>query len=161
MKIIQDSSAHRLGGWQGQYYRMMRWKMRFDELEKSNEYLTNPELYFDTLFTCIQNIFYMKDWLKNDAKIENKKLNDWINKNEEIGICRDICNGTKHFEITQPSVDAEFEFFKKKVHFSRVWNLPPSKIIIIAGSKKYDPIRLLSKCIELVNKLISSELHME
>ena len=96
MKILQEISSHRQGGWEGQYNRIIRWIYRFQKIERSE--LFNEEKsqdYFDTLYACFQNIFFLKDWLKNNTTLTSIKLNEFINTNKEIGLCRDICNSTK------------------------------------------------------------------
>ncbi len=158
MKSLQKHSAHRHKGWKGQYDRMIRWSQRFQRAVSKDFGHRSVEIdsheYFDTLFSCLQNIFFLKDWLLNDSEISSSELNHFINSNPEMGLCRDICNGTKHFEINHPSVDAEFSIIREYDPFHDVWNTPEYFIVILAGGEKYQPFDLINKCIDIWNKFL-------
>lgn len=162
MRIIQESSTHRQGNWQGQYNRMVRWVNRFQELSqqevKSSE---KTHIYFDTLYACFQNIFFLKDWLRENTPISSHELNTFINSNEEIGVCRDICNGTKHYNISNPSIDDKFGIIKQYVPFNKKRDVAEWEIIICAGGRIYKPDDLIFRCIKLWDDFIRSKLNLE
>lgn len=107
--FLHDISAHTQGGWIGQYCRAQRWIGRFKELKYMES--ANNDNYFDIMYACFQNIFYIKDWLVNDSSINLDKnlLHRFIKDNLEIGVCKDICNGTKHLTLNSNSVVRIFQ----------------------------------------------------
>lgn len=162
MKTIKNESAHRYGGWQAQYNRMMRWVDRFKELSsKEHKESAKTHLYFDTMYTCFQNIFFLKDWLLHDTSLTSKDLNNFIDSNKEIGVCRDICNGTKHYDISSPSIDKEFGIIRQYDPHHDLWDSSEWEIIICAGGEIYKPYDLISRCIDLWDKFISNTLNLE
>ncbi len=161
MKSLQEISAHRDNGWKGQYNRMMRWTEKFNQIS-IDEYQSSDktQLYFDTMFACFQNIFFLKDWLQNDAKVCKNKLNEFINLNKDIGLCRDICNGTKHFDITRASVDNEFAIIRQFNPLSKLMKQAESEIVICADGVIYKPNKLIGDCINLWDKFIAENLNL-
>ncbi len=162
MQIIQELSAHRHGDWQGQYNRMMRWVQRFRELCKNEAKSSEKShAYFDTLYACFQNIFFLKDWLRENTSLSSDDLNAFINSNTEIGVCRDICNGTKHYNISNPSIDNQFGVIRQYVPFQKTWDVAEWEIIICAGGQIYKPEDLILKCIEHWDNFIIEKLNLE
>jgi hypothetical protein len=156
MKIIQELSAHRQGGWQEQFNRINRWIDKFTYLEKSEEIAQDKsQEYFDTMYVCFQNMYILRDWLINTTSLTKEDLNKFIKDNKEIGICRDICNGTKHFNINNPSIDAEFGIIKGFNPLSSLNGLPTHYIIICAGGDQIKPLDLIKKSLELWETFIS------
>lgn len=156
MSSIQSKiSIHNSDGWKGQYERMKRWDKR---LSKYNGFITDTEHlndFLDTLYTTCQNIFYLKDWLYKDKILDRKVLNDFVNDNKEIGICRDIANGTKHFTLDNNfSVDDNFLIMSAydPSNKDRYWS--DSKIRIISKAGLFDPFALSKKCIALWTKFL-------
>lgn len=162
MSIIQQITAHRVGGWLGQYNRMMRWVKRMESLHKL-EYQSEMKThdYYDTLYACFQNIFMLKDWLIEDTELTKSDLNQFVNSNLEIGICRDICNGTKHFNVSNPSVSDNFGIVREFNPLQPTNDEPKLKIIIISDGKKFTPLSLINKNVELWNGFIEDELKLE
>ncbi len=158
MKLLQDISIHRNDGWQGQYSRMIRWANKFLRYnEESNQDKLTHE-YYDLLITVFQNIFYLKDWIMINSTLKKEDLNSFINKNWHIGLCRDICNGTKHFDINNPSVDSEFAIIRDYNPLNKILNEPEYKVVIIADGSKIQPDFLIRKCIDSWSLFIKENL---
>ena len=98
-KIKTKISIHNSGGWKGQYDRMKRWDKRLENYNCTITDVNHLNDFLDTLYSTYQNIFHLKDWLYNDKIFDQRTLNNFVNKNTEIGLCRDIANGTKHFTL--------------------------------------------------------------
>lgn len=85
-----------------QYFRMKRYHQRFESLTTG---IYNPEhpsdYYIDDAYAFFQNCFHLKDWIKEDNN--SGKLKDlvekFINGDASLSLCRDICNGLKHFKL--------------------------------------------------------------
>lgn len=168
MKSIQEISAHRNDGWRGQYNRIRRWIDKFKNLSiAENKSSAKTHEYYDTMYTCFQNIFFLKDWLMNEASIEfqhiptlKDDLNTFINSNVVMGICRDICNGTKHYDINNPSIDSEFGFIRQYNPISKIQDNAEWEIIICAGGQVYNPLELIEECVSLWDKFIETKLNL-
>ncbi|NDV15730.1 hypothetical protein GO009_06795 [Muricauda sp. TY007] len=153
-------SIHRDGGWIGQFDRMTRWYYRFEKTQPWKFDAPDIDYQHDILFTCFQNIFHLKDWLINDAKIDSKTVYDFINRNIELKICRDICNGTKHFDITQASVDTDFTIMREYQPFHKMTKSDEYRIIVIAEFKKYELKELARKSINLWVSFVTKHLDL-
>jgi len=73
LKTMDEITAHKSDGWQGQYNRMIRWINRFEDInsaELNND--SKSHTYFDIMYACFQNIFFLKDWLKEDSVLTNQ-----------------------------------------------------------------------------------------
>lgn len=150
-------SVHKHQGWVGQYHRMIRWYEKFKTTNPGNFEGLNVDEHHDILFTCFQNIFILKDWLHYSASIPKKTLNDFIENNIELQICRDICNGTKHFDLKQASVDDDFTIIREYEPFHKVWGHEPNKMVILTGGHKFELKALAWKCIKLWEDFLRTE----
>lgn len=151
-------SVHKNGGWQSQYRRMIRWYEKFKNTQPGDFENPNIDGQHDILYACFQNIFFLKDWLACDALISNKVLNEYINQHLELQLCRDICNGTKHFNLNNPSVDGDFTIIREYEPFHKVWGHDRNKIIILSGGHKYELKALAWSCIGLWEKFITQHI---
>ena len=59
--------------------------------------------YEDEILSFFMHCYHIKDWIehlnKNDLK--KKEIESFINKNQCLKICADLCNGTKHCKLTR------------------------------------------------------------
>ena len=141
---------------------MIRWAEKFSTLDKQQSgFNEKTHEYFDMMYACFQNIFFLKDWLKNDTIISKNDLEEFINGNKEIGVCRDICNGTKHYNITNSSIDSEFGIIKQYNPHHKIWDQSEWEIIICAGGSIFKPRELIKTCIDLWDEFISEKLNLE
>lgn len=92
-----------------QFKRVQRWLSRFEELHCGRSHNRETDYYSDVVYTFFQNCFHLKDWLLNSKVINKEELNRFINDNEEMRICRDLCNGSKHLIIDSPSIDKNIQ----------------------------------------------------
>ncbi len=160
MQSIQEISAHRNNGWQGQYNRVRRWADKFKKLSFVEDQGETTHYYFDTMYACFQNIFFLKDWLLEESPLTLGDLNEFVKGHKEIGICRDICNGTKHYNISNPSVDKEFGVIKQYNPYHKLWNTEKWEIIICSGGDTFKPLDLINKCIDLWDDFIAVKLNL-
>lgn len=142
-------SVHKDGGWKGQYWRMIRWHKKFIATNPGDFESPGIHEQLDIVYACFQNIFFLKDWLIHDAHLSSTLLNDFINNNIELQLCRDICNGTKHFNLNHASVDADFTIIREYNPFHKVWNEQRNNAIILSGGHKFELKKLASDCISL------------
>jgi len=101
-------SVHRNEGWQGQYTRLVRWHERMHSAAQSG----SSDLE-DFVFAFFQNCYYLRDWLLKTSTITRHDMDELFHNSHELKVCRDICNGTKHLNVTSPSFDASFSIYRE------------------------------------------------
>lgn len=109
-----------------QWHRVERWKVRCDE---------SPNLDFYEAFFI--NSYHLKDWLTQWLKINNRHgLIKLINKDfkykDELKCLKDLCNGSKHFTLTQnPAIGKQYTIL-------RTYSLGKIRSTIFIGGKQFD-----------------------
>ncbi len=155
-------SRHISFGWEGQYKRVKRW---YDRVMKIRSRVTsNPpqqeqdEKDHDDIYAFFQNCYHLRDWLRRTNTVSHTELEKFFSKHVELGICRDICNGTKHFQISKPSVDAFFSIGRQFLlrNPDRNDGIGDTTWFIKAGDSTYDIFELASKCMKLWESFLAS-----
>jgi hypothetical protein len=62
----------------------------------------NDVEFQDMVWAFFQNCWHLKDWVKNDplaSDAQKKAVIDQAQASALLGICRDLCNGTKHLGL--------------------------------------------------------------
>ncbi len=151
MDSVKDKiSIHNSDGWQGQYERMRRWDKRLENYNCPIVDRIHLDDFLDTLYTTYQNIFHLKDWLNKENIVDKKTLNDFIKQNKEMGLCRDIANGTKHFALDNNfSIGHDFFIMSIWDPFNKEKYWSDKKIRVISKAGLFDPFGLSKKCILL------------
>jgi hypothetical protein len=144
-------SVHKTGGWKSQYERMRRWHRLVHEIGRARKSIGDTEQEHDFIYAYFQNCYHLRDWLQNSSMATAEELREFFRLNEPMGVCRDICNGTKHWQIDRPSVDADFSIGREYVpanwpgerpHVNQSW-------FIVAGQSKHDIFQLADTCMAL------------
>lgn len=88
-----------------QFERVERWYTRFQEITFGINHDKNTEYRQDVVYAFFINCYHLKDWIlyDNSVKIKDKKqkIEEFINKNECMKLCADLCNGMKHLELNK------------------------------------------------------------
>jgi hypothetical protein len=136
---------------------MQRWYNRVQQIGIQKHQDEVAEYGLDCIYSFFQNCYHLRDWLEHSRVVSQKQLADFFRSHIEMQVCRDICNGTKHFNLTRPSVDAHFSIGREYIpanwpgsmpHFNGTW-------FIIAGSDKYDIFDLTHKCMAHWNTFLN------
>ncbi len=140
-------SIHRNDGWLGQMERLRRWYERVGEAARTG----SPDLA-DFVFVFFQCCYQLREWLLQTSTLPADEVNRFYAETKELRLCRDICNGTKHLNVSDASVDAGF---------SIGWEYNPSepygaRLFLIADDK-YDLLDLASKCMALTEEFTAQE----
>ena len=91
----------------------------------------------------------------NDASLSKDTNNNFVNQHLEIQLCRDICNSTKHFELNNASVEADFTIIREYNPFSKVWGQERNNKIILSDGHKFELKALAASSITLWENFIS------
>lgn len=119
-------------GYSDQYQRTKRWYDRFCKLAQGRTHDLESVNYVDDIYAFFMNCYHLKDWLKNDrnivASIRNA-VEPYINSDESLCLCADICNSLKHFDLPRsPRSQADPAFGAKRYAIA----LEPGKETIIS-----------------------------
>ena len=84
-----------------QYERVLRWYEKFKVYNTGIKHNKPSNNYIDEVYAFFINCHHLKDWLKKDPNvtIENQVIEDFVNKNKDLRLCGDICNGIKHLNL--------------------------------------------------------------
>lgn len=144
-------SVHRNGGWSGQLDRLRRWHNRICSLHQEKGLQVGFE-DLDLVFTFFQNCYLLREWVAISRDVPTEELDDFMKKNIEMRVCRDIANGTKHFHLTRPSLDAEFSIGREYMPDND--GNPGHNWFVIAG-EKYDLFDLANQCMNLWEQFLA------
>jgi hypothetical protein len=69
---------------------------RFERAVESGE--QHPE---DYVYAFCQNAYHLRDWLQNSGAASQRDLDELMARTPALKLCRDVCNGSKHFVLDQ------------------------------------------------------------
>lgn len=94
-------------------------KQWYERIKRIGQRIPNePELrdYLDEVYAFFQNCHHLKDWIMNDDAITPQprdRVEDFINRNECMRLCADLCNGSKHLKLTKKPRSSSVSLFFK------------------------------------------------
>jgi hypothetical protein len=93
--------------WMEQWERVHRYYNRIEKLTKgiAPTRKNSPEFNFlDEFCAFFVFCYHLKDWIDNDTRLNlpRKIADTFVNENECLEICGDICNGIKHLHLDFP-----------------------------------------------------------
>jgi hypothetical protein len=131
-------SWHRSPGWRGQLERVRRWHRRVNTA-------ATPHDAEDYLYAFLQNCYHLRDWISAEGGPPVDRLFDDI---EELRLCRDVCNMTKHRHLTRPpATGAEPSLAREYAGQGRGWFGDDSTLVILSAGKKWDARELAGRCL--------------
>lgn len=86
-----------------QFARVERYLARFKALIEGRPHTMSSDHYQDDVYAFFQNCYHLKDWIKHDPVCAHWRPNveDFVNGNEDLCVCADLCNATKHLSLTR------------------------------------------------------------
>ena len=143
-------SSHDYQGWVTQFHRTCRWYKKLKEYQEKAKDIGLPGEAEDCIYAFFQNCFHLKEWIEKSDAISKKDLDSFVASHRELGICRDICNGTKHMIIDRHSIDPNFSTYRE---YDYLWGpiiagqkSGTATFRILAAGTKYDMFDLADKC---------------
>lgn len=85
-------------GWEGQLRRVERWHERAVRVLDPCGGVVMEEA-IDFLYAFFQSSYHMRDWLQNSGAASRTSLDALMSANRCLRLCRDLCNGSKHFAL--------------------------------------------------------------
>jgi len=133
-------------GWRSQYDRMERWRRRI--LSRGEGCISDQDL-LDFYLAFFVSSYALRDWLVNSGIIPAADIDRLIHADRAMRLCRDLCNRSKHFRISRPSVDASFSILREYRGDDQ-----PNALAVIAGSEKRDLWDVVDGCVQFWATLI-------
>ncbi|MGE5372267.1 MAG: hypothetical protein ACM3QZ_09790 [Solirubrobacterales bacterium] len=158
--------------WKRQYERIRRWYNRVNGIRLSSEYLVLQ----DDLLAFFMNCYHLRDWLIHGSPIDEKAVDEYINRNNYLSACRQLANGTKHLHCRRRPNDVARVFYKPNAYevefgtstggagrslinelssavsiegstFDMINKLAPGEFIIEYDNRTYDIIKFTTECL--------------
>jgi len=117
--------------------------------------------YEDDVWFFFQNCWHLKDWLKNDSAIDKgirDSVESDVHKIEELVICADLANRSKHLKLTSIRVDANVTKRNVTIHTG-----PPGEgygeynfIITRDDKREFDAIHIARSSVKKWSDLLTS-----
>ncbi len=143
-------SLHKRGGWQTQWERVSRWRVRVHEsggVERE-----------DFLYAFFQNCASFRDWIRANrpASMTQRELEDFVRANFELRLCQDISNGTKHFALNDPKMPREFAMAREYVPAPLSGGSPSSTQVVFSEGAKHNLVELVDRCFLLWSEFLGA-----
>jgi hypothetical protein len=148
--------------WREQYERAERWYKRFETINTGRAHDVSSDNYVDEIYAFFQNCYHLKDWIKYDASLPGavrSAVEGFINSEEPLRLCADVCNGLKHLRLLEPYRSGEKPKFGRKrfdVEFGA--GVPSTirlKCEITTGTRTVDAFQLATDALESWKKFIT------
>ncbi len=144
--------------------RVKRWYARMKGLDFGKSHMMPSDYYEDEVYSFFLNCYHLKDWLKNDESVDlsvREKVEEFVNKNDCLLICADLCNSSKHLRLDSARSDQEPKFGKKHIDvlIDAGDSCPPViriKYSIQTKVGKIDAFELASECLEKWEEFIKA-----
>jgi hypothetical protein len=144
-------SAENILRWRSQYNRMERWYGRLREYGDDDSFQHDLDMYLTFFLNC----YALRDWFSKSDVISENDMDALIQSNESMGLCRDICNRSKHLTLTRrPSVEANFSIVRE---FTPKGN----RLIVIYLDKRRDLMEVATACARFWDDFLKTRLPPE
>ncbi|MCK4622815.1 MAG: hypothetical protein KAT62_11450 [Desulfuromonadales bacterium] len=145
--------------YQEQIERLRRYHSRFSEINEGRSHELPSDYYQDDVFAFFLNCYHIKDWIKNDSTLDitSKSVETFINQNNELSICADICNAHKHLKLDKPPRSDQERKFGPRVFQVKVGTCDTEikvNYTIETISGEIDAFDLATKCLALWEEFI-------
>lgn len=91
-----------------QFDRMNRDFTLFKKINDGKTHNQPSSYYDDVVLSFFQSCYHLKDWIKHDSACATwSKVEKFIDQNDDLKICADICNKAKHLKLTKKPRSAE------------------------------------------------------
>ncbi|MEM9796157.1 MAG: hypothetical protein AAF919_06690 [Pseudomonadota bacterium] len=111
------ASADGNGGWRNHYRRMMRWSERTIKACSSDDKQSQSQVV-DFALAFFVWCYSLRDWLKASEDFGEKEVAEFVSKQRYWKHCRDIALRSKHWDLSRPSIDADYGISRRKVLYS-------------------------------------------
>jgi len=155
----------RLQKFQQQFERVKRFYELFRKIDEGVP-INFPTNYLeDIVYSFFIFCYHLKDWIINDDTVEmsEKEVENFINQNECLTICANLCNGIKHYKLRSKHGRHELggEFKTKKVYAEYAGGTSLNiriKFNILTPTKDIDAFKLATECLQKWEEFIKGNI---
>lgn len=144
-----------------QLQRLQRNYRRLAEIDQGRRHNMGCENYRDEVYSFFLNCHHLKDWLINDSGFPGSRtdVENYINANQELQLCADICNAHKHLRLDSPRSTENPRVGGQKIDLELRAGEAAIKIkfTIDTASGPLDAFELATRCLELWMEFIISK----
>ncbi|MBT9175699.1 MAG: hypothetical protein DDT22_01383 [candidate division WS2 bacterium] len=154
---------------QEQFERMKRWYECIKKIDQGRphnlSFVNLPSNYFyDEVYTFFLNCYHLKDWIQNDdtVKLPKENVENFINQNECMRVCADICNGIKHLRRESNRSGKDPKFGGREFSLSLGGGPEPMikvKFSIKTKTGTIDAFELASECVQKWEEFIKDNIN--
>jgi len=135
-----------------QLHRVSRWYERFREIDSGTQKGASFEGQFDDVLAFFMNSYHLKDWIKNDISDTNLNqiVEKYINDNDCLKLCADICNGAKHLDLTHSRFGGDTSM-RTEIHLDLSQENPPvirKWYIKSHTGQEFDAFDIATQCVK-------------
>ena len=150
-----------------QFRRVKRYYERIKEIDRGTPHIRSTDDYYrDDFYAFFQNCYHLKDWIKNDYTLGEGVRNcveNYINQNEDLLLCADICNRKKHLELNRPRSNFDPRFRGRVTKMSLKEPSQEQTISIKFNIDTYDgqtldAFELATKCVQAWENFINKNI---
>ena len=158
-----------------QYKRVLRWYKRFKEINDGKRLDDDFNCQDDDMLAFFMNCHHLKDWVIQDFFVEASdpdiakycRLRDevvrFVDSNECLMICSNICNGAKHLRRQESPHFKESLRVRTEIHIDETIKNPPVKRVwkITSESRKeWDAFELTSECVKKWHEFLNNHANL-
>jgi len=115
----------------------------------------SPEDAEDYLYAFFQNCYHLRDWISAEG---GPSLDQLFESSDELRLCRDVCNMTKHLQLTrQPATGAEPSLAREYAGQGQGWFDDDSTLVVLSRGTKWDARELAGRCLAVWEEFLRSE----
>ena len=140
-----------------QLQRLERNYQRFAQIDQGRRHDMGCLNYLDEVYSFFLNCYHLKDWLINDSGFPGKHdVENYINANQELQLCADICNAHKHLRLDSPRSTENPRVGGQKIDLELRDGEAAIKIkfTIDTASGPLDAFELATRCLDLWKEFI-------
>ncbi|MBB3103535.1 hypothetical protein [Azomonas macrocytogenes] len=142
-----------------------------EQLERARRYLdrlrslysgifttsADRDLYEDDAISFFMHCYYVRDWIihLNKVGITASQVDEFINSHNELKICTDLCNGSKHCRLERNIRSGRQPHIAAKRYDTSTWltgsgggNVVKGRYTVVTASGTIDALDLAERCIE-------------
>jgi len=102
----------------------------------------------DFCLALFMNIYHLRDWIQGTQPELGPLLATHVHESWDLRLARDLCNGSKHLNLTHASVDPRFltamEYQPPSLSGAPT---PPYRLLMLTDSEKVELPALADRCI--------------
>lgn len=125
------------------------------EIENKKVLDCKPDIYLSFFMQC----YHLRDWLVNSESIKSHEVDKLIKDSYELGLCRNLCLGVKHYSISRPSPAelADFGDMGAKMPVFRTLSKTGERVVVLADGKVHNAFELVTACMDQWKKFLKDK----